>query len=138
MRFHTIERSRIRKRYHGAATLFVFSACVAATGVVLFLEERAADAASQGSATRVEPAYARRLAAYPKDVFISLNPVNGLYDDGPMWAIVFHIVGMSYMVRSPPAPLPAPPIYCTPTESPRFDAFSPPPQPPPRPPLVAL
>lgn len=100
MRFHTIERSRIRKQYHAATTLFVFAACVGATGVMLFLEERAADAASQDSATKVEPGYVRRLAAYPTDLFISFNPANGLYDDGPMWAIVFHIIGMSYMVRS--------------------------------------
>ena len=95
--FHTIERSRIRKQYASASAFSIFAVCVAATVAMLFVQERS-ELSSPSLSSSETGDKARRLAAYPKDVFIKLNPSNGLYDDGPLWAIIFHIVGMSYMV----------------------------------------
>ena len=92
-RFHRIEKSRHRKRYHAPVVL-----ALGMLAVALSLLAGGRKGPALGVAVSEGEAPQRNLGAYPEDLFIKKNLVSGLMDDGPSWSIIFHIVGICYMI----------------------------------------
>ena len=81
-RFHRIEKSRHRKRYHAPVVL-----ALGMLAVALSLLAGGRKGPALGVAVSEGEAPQRNLAAYPEDLFIKKNLVTGLMDDGPSWSM---------------------------------------------------
>ena len=77
LRSHTIERSRVRRRYHAPTTIALGVVGVVAAVMSGWVGNRAATGTLDH----------RKLAAYPEDLFITEDPETGLYDKGDSWTM---------------------------------------------------
>ena len=83
-RFHRIEKSRHRKRYHAPVVL--------ALGMLAVALSLLAGGGPKGAALGVEvsegeDAHRRLASQYPEDLFIKKNALTGKLDDGPSWSM---------------------------------------------------